>query len=103
MNRMDRHLKINRIWFPIFLFILVLLYATWWILFIYIPYSEKKDVIQPQIFSLQKEIAQKRVNLKKAKKASTETPNEKNKNVKGRKKNKKLGKAKKNKRGKKGK
>jgi len=69
MNHMDRHLKINRIWFPIFLFILVLLYATWWILFIYMPYSDKKDVLQPQIFGLQREIAQKRVNLEKAKKA----------------------------------
>ncbi len=65
MIHTDRHSKKGKAMVIFFPFIMVLLYALWWTLFVYTPYCKKRDSLQPQISALKQPTEQKMIRLGK--------------------------------------
>lgn len=59
----DSNLKIGKAWAILLSCVLILMYALWWAVCVYLPYNKKKGALRAQISALEHEVGQKKADF----------------------------------------
>ncbi|MGA1844364.1 MAG: type 4a pilus biogenesis protein PilO [bacterium] len=60
MTRVNAYNRLKYIGIPLVVCVVVLLYAAWWGICIYVPYAKKRNALEPDIAALEEDIRQRR-------------------------------------------
>jgi len=63
MTRVNGYTRMKYIGIPLLMCVLILLYAAWWGVCIYLPYAKKRDALKPEITALEEDVRQRREQL----------------------------------------